>query len=269
MNKKGRIFVLIGLILSLFLITSCDEVKDDIKDDLDDVIDEVTSPFKEATAYGIVYKDYVGMARVITANDIIVHIDIDEAFMPIVWAQETKAGTLTDVVTKEDGSAFTTNNELRYAKYIKIGDTVFTGVPYTDEELKDVTSTKQLIKYSSEKIADLHKHLLKEENAKWYIEEILKGNAYVCDKDGKRVETTDVNLQGALFKSNSLYWTTGETGWAKNIQYFTNALIGTKMTDGVSMEDGFVKVGDVVTSATFMAYQDYYDLVKKAYEAIK
>lgn len=266
--KTKKIFLLICLFASLFLITSCNDDKDDLDDALDDALDEVKDTFKSSTAYGIVYHDYVGFITVTKADDLVVHIDIDEAFMPIVWAQETKTDVLTDVVTYDDGTVLKTNNDYRYAKYIKIGDKVFTGVPYTNDELQNVTSTKQLIKYSSDGIDDLHQYLKEEDNAKWYVEQLKKGKAFVCDKDGKKLETTDLNPQGSFFKSSSLYWTTGDTGWAKNIQYFSNAVVGTNLSGEITMEDGFVKIGDVVTSATFSGYKDYYDLAKKAYEAI-
>lgn len=267
MNKK--IFILIGLFACLFLITSCENKKDDSNDKLEDVLDDVKNPFKTATAYGIVYEDYVGFVTVTKANDVVVHIDIDEAFMPIVWAQETKKDVLTDVVTYEDGTILKTNKDYRYAKYISIGDKVFTGVPYTNDELQNVTSTKQLIKYSSKDIKDLHEYLKEEKNAKWYIEQLKMGKAFVCDKDGKKSAVTDLNPQGSFFKSSSLYWTTGDTGWAKNIQYFSNGVVGTNLKGEITMEDGFVKIGDVVTSATFSGYKDYYALTKKAYESIK
>lgn len=262
--KMKRIFLLIGLLVSLFIMTSCDKNKEN----LDDTLDKVKDTFKSSTAYGIVYYDYVGFITVTKADDLVVHIDIDEAFMPIVWAQETKTDVLSDVVTYENGTELKTSNNYRYAKYLKIGDKIFTGVAYTDDELQNATSTKQLIKYSSEGINDLHQYLKEEEHAKWYVEQLKMGKAFVCDKDGKKIETTDLNPQGSFFKSSSLYWTTGDTGWAKNIQYFSNALVGTNLSGEITKEDGFVKIGDVVTSATLSGYKDYYDLAKKAYEAI-
>lgn len=41
------------------------------------------------------------------------------------------------------------------------------------------------------------------------------------------------------------------------------------MSKTVTMSDGYVKIGDVVTSATIADYEDYYNLAKKAFENAK
>lgn len=259
--KKYKILLTLGLFLTLFSITSCnmDTNKNDDKD---------INASEYVKAYRITYNDFVGFVELKTNNSLITYIRIDEAFMPDVWAKETEKDALTDVVMKDEENKYL-EGELGYAKYIKIGDKVFTGTLYTEEELIKNESKKQKIKYSAPGITDLYTYLKTETNAKWYVECLQKGEAYVCSKDGKAVDDTKFNVMKSYFKSSSLYWTTGESGWAKNIQYLCNAVVGTKVNEEITMVDGYVKIGEVVTSATMVAYQDYYDLIKMAYKKVK
>ena len=216
---------------------------DDKEDNKDNNILETNKDEKEA--YKIVFNDFVGFVKLRVNNGVITYIRLDEAFMPDVWAKETKKDSLTDVVMKDEENKLL-EGDFGFAKYIKIGDKLFTGVAYTDEEIEKNPSKKQKVKYSSGKIGDLYTYLTKEENAKWYVECLQKGEAYVCDKDGKKLETASLNSYGSFFKSSSLYWTTGDSGWSKNMQYLCNAVIGTNVSKEITMEDGYYIVSMIV-----------------------
>ena len=237
MFKYKKIFFIV-IITFLIALTSCNSP---IVDDNSNNNNDNQEKINYKTAYGITYHDYVGMVKMTVADERIIYLDIDEVFMPSIWAMETKKDTLSDYVTKTDEEKLVDANGLGYAKYIRIGEKILIGTPY--EYLKD------------------------DKNAKWYVESVLKGKAYVCDKLGNRLDDTNLNPQGSFFKSSSLYWTTGESTWSKNIQVFSNALVGSTLSESVTTEDGYIKVGDVVTSATMEGYLDYYNLVKKAYNS--
>ena len=229
----------------LFVLTSCDSSMGNNSGENSNNNNDSKDMVTYRTAYGITYSDYVGMVKLTVSDDVIVYLDIDEVFLPNVWAMETKADTLKDYVTNTTDEKIVDNNGLGYAKYIKIGEKILIGTPYTDAEIEKADFKRQVIRYY---------------NAKWYVLEVLKGNAYVCDKLGAKVESKDLNSQGSFFKSSSLYWTTGESTWSKNIQLFSNALVGTSLKEEVSVEDGYIKVGDIVTSATLEGYMDYYNI---------
>ena len=53
------------------------------------------------------------------------------------------------------------------------------------------------------------------------------------------------------------------------MQYLCNAVIGTNVSKEITMEDGYVKIGDIVTSATLVGYKDYYSLIQEAYKKTK
>lgn len=257
--KKYKILSIIMLFFCIFNIAGCNMTDDKDEDIIDNDIKE---------AYTIIFSDYVGFVKLRVNDGVITYITIDEAFMPDVWAKETEKDALTDVVMIDEENKLL-EGDLGFAKYIKIGDKVFTGVAYSDSEIENNQSKKQKVKYSTTGIADLYTYLTKEENAKWYVECLQKGEAYVCDKDGKRIETNKVNSYGSFFKSSALYWTTGESGWTKNMQYLCNAVIGTNVSGEATMKDGYVVIGDIVTSATLVGYQEYYSLIQNAYKKAK
>lgn len=250
------------LMLSLFTLTGCKDNGDIVDDDPKKEED------KAGRAYALVHTDYVGFAEVNKGNGVVIRVVFDEAFLPNIWAQETAVDSLTDYVVDADNKPLTNANNFKFAKYLKIGDKVFTGTIYTDAEKETIGSTKQTIKYQAEGIDDLYTYLKTEDNARWYVEQIKAGNAYITNSDGTR-QNVKTNPQGSFFKSSSLYWTTGDTGWAKNLQFLANGIVGTDMSKTVTMSDGYVKIGDVVTSATIADYEDYYNLAKKAFENAK
>lgn len=263
MFKNKKIFFIV-IITFLIALTSCNSP---IVDDNSNNNNDNQEKINYKTAYGITYHDYVGMVKMTVADERIIYLDIDEVFMPSIWAMETKKDTLSDYVTKTDEEKLVDANGLGYAKYIRIGEKILIGTPYTEEEIEKADFKRQVIRYYNADIKDLYEYLKDDKNAKWYVESVLNGKAYVCDKLGNRLDDTNLNPQGSFFKSSSLYWTTGESTWSKNIQVFSNALVGSTLSESVTTEDGYIKVGDVVTSATMEGYLDYYNLVKKAYNS--
>ena len=130
--KKYKILGFIALIICIFNITGCN-MTDDKEDNKDNNIVETNKDEKEA--YKIVFNDFVGFVKLRVNNGVITYIRLDEAFMPDVWAKETKKDSLTDVVMKDEENKLL-EGDFGFAKYIKIGDKLFTGVAYTDEEIE-------------------------------------------------------------------------------------------------------------------------------------
>ena len=126
----------------------------------DKPIDNPKDKVGTATSYGLVNKTYVGAATVKVKNDKIEDVTYDEAFLPNTWAAlnytHEEGKELPDEVLhhlKNDQSSY-------YAKYISIDGQVFTGeVRTSDLVLDNVTYTTQVIKYSSDKVPDLHIYL--------------------------------------------------------------------------------------------------------------
>lgn len=274
MNKKY--FGLVLLIMLLCLVGCKSPDNDDMPKE------------KEASAYGIVNKAYVGKATVKIKNNKIVDVTYDEAFLPQTWANvnyTTEEGKelpddLVNYVKDEDNSYF--------AKYISIDDTIFTGtIRENDLVLDNTTYIAQTINYANDKIPDLFAYLYNSDaNCQWYFDAVKNGKVFICDKDGKKIDSYEsMNTYGWL-KSEGKYWNASEDsplGWKGNIDAMVDYLKDkeltnldsskfTKDTEGEE-KDGYNykywTIDGVKTKVTMTDIYAYYKLAYNAYEKAK
>lgn len=242
MKKMSFVMVLVAL-LAVVTLTGCNKEK-------------------TAKGYGLVHKDYVGVATITVEKDVVTALEFEEVYLPSHWA-----GLTTTEGVSEDLYVTYTNSKgkaVNVAKYIVVGGKTFTATPVE----KDV-------KYSSSDIADLKAWIKEAEaNAKWYAEEVMAGNAKVVDANGAAVtfETTAAK-EGGFIKSTTGYWSGDKypLGWKGNMEALSKAFVGTSMDLNV---ENFVKAteGDknwtfdgIVSTATLTDAKDYYQVALNAY----
>lgn len=226
---------------------------------------------KTGVAYGITYKDYVGVATVKVKAEKVTEAKFDEYYMPNTWAKVKALETEVPADVVAEGATW-------FGKYLVIGTKQFTGVLRDAPLVIDgVTYANQKVKYSADGIDDLYTYLrASEANRKWYGEALAAGNAFVAKADftASTYETAgSLNSEGKLgfTKSTTNYWK-GENfplGWAGNMAEIEKVLIGTKMD--TTMEnitqntDKKWVVGGVVSGATNQSFKDYYAIAQTAY----
>lgn len=275
-----KIYLLPLLLILLFTLIGCNNKGNDTN--------PPTNKEAEASAYAIVNKQYVGMAKVKIKDDKVVDVTYDEAFLPHTWANidykmQEGSEMPSDVLkyTKDETDKY-------YAKYISIDGQVFTGeVRTSDLVLDNVTYTTQVIKYSSDKVPDLFSYLYNSDaNCMWYFNAVKEGKVFICDKDGKKLETyQSLNTNGWL-KSEGKYWTPSEAsplGWKGNITNMIEYLKGktlqnldeskfVKDNQGVE-ENGYTyqywTIDGVKTKVTMTDAYQYYKLAYNAYTKAK
>lgn len=280
---KRKMFFLPVLLLFALCLFGCNNT--------DKPVDDPNKPNdKEYTgvSYGLVNRTYVGKATVKVKNDKIVDVIYDEAFLPNTWGsidytpeegKELPENLINH--TKDDLNAY-------YAKYISIDGQVFTGsIRESDLVLDEYTYVNQVVNYKSDKIDDLFKYLYaSEENAKWYYNAVEKGKAFICDKDGKKIDSYQSLHTAGMFKSEGKYWPSSSDsplGWKGNIDAMVEYLKGKTLTDldmskftrdetGVDKEGYNYKywtIDGVQTKVTMSDIYNYYKLAYKAYSKAK
>lgn len=223
---------------------------------------------KKATAYGLVHGHYVGEITVEVASDGTVKtVSIEEWFLPYNWAKVTVTDTANvpaDVLAVDGSRAVS-----YYAKYVKIGDKLFTGAV-------SGAAKAQVITYSSRDITNIETWVEDHDNAKWYVDQIKDEKFFIAKVDGTEntaLVRSDANSNTAMNKSESGYWTvaTPALGWAGNVEAMVTAFVGTKMeaTAEELVKDGTWKIADVTTTATVTDFADYYLLAQVAYNDAK
>ena len=277
---KKLYFLPILLLLLSFCLLGCNKKDNDVN--------PPATKEGEGVAYGLVNKQYVGMAKVKIKDDKVVDVTYDEAFLPHTWANieytmEEGSEMPTDILkhTKDETDSF-------YAKYISIDGQVFTGeIRESDLSLDNVTYVAQVVKYSNEKIPDLFAYLYNSDtNCEWYYNAVKNGKVFICDKDGNKLDTyKSLNTYGWL-KSEGKYWTPSENsplGWKGNINNMIDYLKG-KVLDNLD-ESKFVKdtegteengytyqywtINGVKTKVTMTDAYQYYKLAYNAYNKAK
>lgn len=224
---------------------------------------------KEAKGYGIVHKDYVGVATMKVKDGEVTALSFEEYYLPYSWAAiEKPAGDTLPADVLEVGTKY-------YAKYIKIGDQLLTGEVRKDDLVIDgVTYSNEKVRYSNEEIGDLYLWLKgNEANCKWYVEQLEADAAYIAKQDGsKATYTVTGNAKGGFAKSTTGYWPADSgkgLGWAKNMEEIADILIGTKMDatkdELVKGTDNFWYVKGAVSGATVTDFKDYYEVARRAY----
>ena len=282
MNKKLLIFFSILLCSLTFCLFGCNRSKDPENPGN-------TQTNQSATAYGIVHKAYVGKATVNVEGKKVKSVSYDEAFLPHTWANikyELKDGeTLaSDVLEHVKG-----DEKMYYAKYISIDGKLFTGsVRETDLTLDDKAYSAQVIKYTSKDIPDLFVYLYNSDaNCEWYFNAAKNKKIFICDAEGKKLETYPSNNEYGWFKSEGKYWNDKDSyplGWKGNLEQLADYLMGKELTEldeskfvkdetGVE-ENGYTynywTINGVKTKVTMVDVYDYYKIAQKAYaKAIK
>lgn len=226
---------------------------------------------KEAKGYGIVHKDYVGVADMKVKKGEVTAVTFEEYYLPYSWASLDIAGeekpedVLADVTLGRGTGDF--------AKYIKIGDKLFTGtVRDAALEIEGVTYANQAVKYSAEGIEDLFVWLKNSEaNCKWYVEQILAEKAFIAKADGTKADyTVKGNAANGFTKSTTGYWVVENgLGWSGNMAKIAEALVGTKVNasalDLVQGEDKIWTIKGTASGATVTDFKDYYEVARRAY----
>jgi len=279
---KKKVFLIPILLLLILCLVGCNNTDDPVKPN------NPTDKEGTGTSYGLVNRTYVGKATVKIKNDEIVDVTYDEAFLPNTWGSinythEEGKEMPEDVLhhQKDDMNAY-------YAKYISIDGQVFTGkIREKDLVINEYTYVNQVVNYSSNTINDLFQYLYdKEENAKWYYDAVEKGKAFICDKNGNKIDTYQTLHTEGWFKSEGKYWPSSEgspLGWKGNISAMVEYLKGKKLTDldnskfikdetGVDKEGYNYKywtIDGVQTKVTMSDIYNYYKLAYKAYEKAK
>ena len=219
---------------------------------------------KETTAkgYGLVHKDYVGIAEItVDKKGVVTALTFEEVYFPTHWA----ALSTTEGVNADLFVTYVTakGKEANVAKYVVVDGKLFTGT---------VNGTD--VKYVSSDIADLKTACTdKEETAKWYAEALLAGNAFAANADGSKAafEIT-ADKEGGFKKSTTGYWPQGDKyplGWKGNMAALSEALVGTEMgfadADLAKNADKVWELKGVVTKATLTDAKDYVAVAQKAY----
>lgn len=247
MKKTFKIFAVLVFVLSLVTLAGCKKNKDD-KDEAQEV---------QAKGYGLVHKDYVGIADIKVKDGVVTALTFEEVYFPTHWAGvESTEGVDASLYITYAGKY----GDVNVAKYVTVGDKQFTG------NVVDGVAV-----YSATGIADLKAWVQEsEENAKWYAEALLAGNAKATDASwNKAAFQITADVEGGFAKSVTGYWS-GDNyplGWKGNMEALSKALVGTSMgfADADIVKDGTWKIGSVVSSATLSDAKDYIAVAQKAY----
>lgn len=247
---KKRVFILMTMVLlfTLSFATGCKKNQE-----------------TEGVGYGLVHKDYVGIATMKVKKERVTSLSFEEVFLPSTWAQVTAEDVSEDLTVLHT----THGSNVKLAKYLLIGDKKFTGTATASGEGENQTYT---VTYSAEGIADLKAYVqASEENAKWYAEALLANKAKVADATFKEATFDFSGKTKGFTKTAANYWPEGGNGlgWKKNMQYMADALVGTKMDAAESkiVKEGNTWTFDGVTSqATLTDALDYYKVAQRAYK---
>ncbi len=216
--------------------------------------------------YALVHGHYVGVVNIEVDEDgIITDIMLDEYYLPYNWAKVSADHAEEDDVLH----VVQRGNDVYYAKYIMIGDKLFTGT---------VAAAGSYVDYTAEGVDDFYAWIDDEENANWYVHQIQDENFFLANADGTEsdYERVDANSNEAMTKSESNYWRFGALGWLGNVEETIAAFVGMALTEEVTMvrdDEGtdatnLWTVNDAVTGATWSDFPDYYEVIQRAYDNV-
>lgn len=215
--------------------------------------------------YGLVHGHYVGIIELEVTDGLITDVKLDEVYLPYNWAKVHADYAANEDVLSVAGSRGTSY----YAKYINIGGIVFTG-----EVLGE--GTAQSINYKTDTIANIETWVQNNDNAKWYAEQALAGNAFIANANGtiSTYAKVDASASKGWLKSTTGYWTVEapRLGWTGNVAAFAEAIMGTNVPNATltraseaAAGEQFWSIGDVVTGSTWTDFPDYYALAQRAF----
>ena len=229
------------------------------------------NPEHTAVAYGIVNRDYVGVADITVLDTVVQDVSFEEYFLPSIWAKVA----ITSETAPADVVVITGSTTSWYAKYIVIGDKEFTGELRTEPlVVGQVTYSRQTVKYVAANIEDLFVWLLNSEaNCEWYVQQLRDDLAFVATDTFAANTTLDVwNQDNGFTKLSTQYWSgvNYPLGWVGNMNAIIAAIEGTALNpDAILTQNAITKfwsIGDAVSGATLIDFRDYYSIIAAAYQ---
>lgn len=223
-----------------------------------DKVAKAPAATSEYVAYGLVHGNgYVGKATVtVDANGVVTDATLDEACLPTyVTAEEPVEGvTTTDKVTSH-GSEVTKH----FYTTVKFGGNTFTYSTTEHDYVMEGTTLKAWLE--------------DEANAMVYFLSVYNNQVAIVNAEGE--DDFTVMTSAKLFKSQNGYWSTpsgSQLGWKTNVEKTVEYVINNgfaqeeftadnKLSSGVIVDDNGISTG-----ATWTDFNDYYQLLKKAYE---
>jgi hypothetical protein len=228
-------------------------------------------------AYGAVDGNLVAKVELQVGKGKIASAHINETYSPEAFAEIDPAevtGVTPDTVTVNYVTRKVAADHT-FAKYIKVGDQVFTGSARTDAD----TYGNHML-YANDKVADLFAYIASgSAEAGWYYNAIENGYFQVVkDATGAAFDTEytlgAIKTNKAAFKAdaNSTYWPKSSYaayGWKNNISMIQDSLVGLDLhtMPTVAKDDttGFWSIGGVVSGATISSFEAYVKLAYQAY----
>lgn len=240
MKKQTKLLVVVlavVMLVSVFALAACGE----------------TSKFTTKRAYGLVHgKGYVGNATVEVDKDgSLVSAKLDEACFP---SQVTL--TAEDTAKLNEGEYGTVSGKhgdsTVYAK-VKVGSIVF-----------ELDTTAKAYKVSGK---TLEEYFADAAACEAYYTAVENNDIYVTVKG---VETAGVITKADLLKTQNGYWTgvtTGAQGWGTNAMATCHYVMeyGFGATSFEKGDKFFTDNNGVSTGATWTDFQDYFNLLKAAF----
>ena len=213
----------------------------------------------QSFAYGLVHgKGYVGQAAIMrTLQGKVIAADLEEACLPTYIAAEAAIEdvTTTDTAYPSHGSEVTKH----FYTTVKFGGNTFTYSTTEHDYVMEGTTLKAWLE--------------DEANAMVYFLSVYNDQVAIVNAEGK--DDFTVMTSAKLFKSQNGYWSTpsgSQLGWKTNVEKTVEYVINNgfaqeeftadnKLSSGVIVDDNGISTG-----ATWTDFNDYYQLLKKAYE---
>lgn len=212
----------------------------------------------QSFAYGLVHgKGYVGEATIVrTQQGVIVSAGLEEACLPTYIAAEAAIEdvTTTDTAYPSHGSEVTKH----FYTTVKFGGNTFTYSTTEHDYVMEGTTLKAWLE--------------DEANAMVYFLSVSNDQVAIVNAEGK--DDFTVMTSAKLFKSENGYWSTpsgSQLGWKTNVEktveyVMNNGFVQDEFTTDNKVGNVFVDENGVSTGATWTDFNDYYQLLKKAYE---
>ncbi len=213
----------------------------------------------QSFAYGLVHgKGYVGQAGIVrTLQGKVIAASLEEACLPTYIAAEAAIAdvTTTDEAYPSHGSEVTKH----FYTTVKFGGNTFTYSTTEHDYVMEGTTLKAWLE--------------DEANAMVYFLSVSNNQVAIVNAEGE--DDFTVMTSAKLFKSENGYWSTpsgSQLGWKTNVDKTVEYVINNgfaqeeftadnKLSSGVIVDDNGISTG-----ATWTDFNDYYQLLKKAYE---
>jgi len=213
--------------------------------------------------YAHVHGHYVGVVNIEVDEDgVIESIWLDEYYLPYHWARVSADHAGNDDVLE----VTMRGNTVYFAKYIKIGDKLFTGAP---------SASGSYVEYTADGIDDFYAWIDIEENANWYVNRVQAEEFYLANEDGSEsdYERVEANSNAGMTKSSTDYWRRDDAlGWDGNVEETIAAFVGAVLPQDPTLtrdsESGLWSVNDAETGATWSDFPDYFEVIKRAYNRV-